>query len=154
MLTPAQNLKQAMLIMLANQFLKSAQVWDKIGPDHVTRLLQSAQASVQRKVDKITRSPELDAYIIEAGKLVDTFAAKVSEAQNAETLAKIIAVIEAAINGDIGITADDTDVLTYAEINAIARLAPESPNRTGISLLNEIRMAVANADQDESNQCS
>jgi hypothetical protein len=145
-MTQEQTLKQAMLIMLANQCLKHAQVWDQIGPDHVTRLLANAQASVQRKVDKITRSPELDAYIVEAGNLVNTFAAKVSNAQNADTLAKIIAVIEAAINGDIGITADDTDVLTYAEINAIAQLAPESPNRTGISLLNEIRTAVANAE--------
>jgi len=153
-MTNAETLKQALLIMLGNQFLKHAQVWDKIGPDHVTRLLANAQASVQRKVDKITRSPELDAYIIEAGNLVNTFAAKISTAQNADTVAKLIAVMEAAINGDIGITADDTDVLTYAEINAIAQLAPESPNRTGISLLNEIRMAVANADQDEADQCS
>ena len=153
-MTNAETLKQAMLIMLANQCLKHAQIWQSIGPDSVTRLLANAQASVQRKVDRITRTPELDAYLVEAGNIINTFAAKISTAQNADTVAKLIAVMEAAINGDIGITADDTDVLTYAEINAIAQLAPESPNRTGISLLNEIRTAVANADQDEAEACS
>lgn len=130
-----------MLILIANQCLKHAQVWQKIGPDHVTRLLSSAQASVQRKVDRITRTPELDAYLVEAGNIVNTFAAKISEAQNADTLAKLIAVMEAAINGEIGITADNCDVLTFDEINEVAHLAREQDG-SGMELLDQFRKSL------------
>ena len=111
------------MIMLANELIKGSEIWAKIGPCHTGKLLQNAQASIQRKVDKIISTPELLGYVVVAADLVKQFAKRVSEAQNAETLAKVIAVIEAALNGEIGITEDGCEVLTREQMHHLIQLA-------------------------------